>query len=120
MKPAEKYIVESAEPQRSIMLHLQLVVLRNIPTLQLLYKWRMPSFYVDGKSPFCFINNTKGYVDLLFYHGAHLTKNTDVLLSKDRKYMKSLRYFTLEQIDEKVLIEVLKEAYSVKDRKYYN
>jgi hypothetical protein len=41
------------------------------------------------------------------------------MISEGRKHMKSLRYFNLEDIDEKNLIEVLSEAYSVRDKKYY-
>jgi hypothetical protein len=36
-----------------------------------------------------------------------------------RKIMKSLRYRSLEEIDSVVLTEVLLDAYSVKDKKFW-
>ena len=96
-----------------------MVIQTTLPDLELLYKWHLPFFYVNGKLIFCFFNQSKNYVDVGFYHGAHLTVHQDKLISKNRKHMKSLRYFTLEDIDDEVLIEVLEEAYSFRDRKYY-
>lgn len=119
MNPAEAYILDKEEPFRSILLHLQVVIENTIPSLQLLYKWHMPFYYIDGKQGFVFLNKSKKYVDVGFWHGAHLTLHRDKLISEGRKHMKSLRYFTPEDIDETVLIEVLQEAYSFRDQKYY-
>ncbi|MCF6348507.1 MAG: hypothetical protein L3J20_09445 [Flavobacteriaceae bacterium] len=41
------------------------------------------------------------------------------MCTKGRKMMKSLRYKKLEDIDEKILIDVLQDAYSVKDQKIW-
>jgi hypothetical protein len=68
---------------------------------------------------FFYLNQSKNFVDLVFWHGAHLTQHTEILVSEGRKHMKSLRYKTLEEIDQQILIEVLLEAHSVSDRKYY-
>ena len=119
MKPAEQYILNQSEPYRSILLHLQIVIETTLPDLQLLFKYRIPFYYVGGEQAFCYLNVSKGYVDLAFWHGAHLTVHQDRLVSKGRKHMKSLRYFTLEEVDEAVLVEVLEDAFSFKDRKYY-
>ncbi|MCW5520708.1 DUF1801 domain-containing protein [Aureitalea sp. L0-47] len=119
MKPAEEYILNAKEPFRSIMLHLQMVIESTLTDLELLYKWRLPFYYIEGKQGLCYFNQSKNYVDLGFWHGAHLTVHRDKLVSENRKHMKSLRYFKLEDVDDEVLIDVLKEAYSVRDRKYY-
>jgi len=117
--PAEAYILEKPEPFRSILLHLQMVIERNIPTADLQYKYKIPFYYLD-KKPFCYLNCKKDYVDLGFWHAAHLTLHADKMHTEGRKYMKSLRYSTLDEIDEIVLEEVLQEAYSVKDRGFYS
>lgn len=119
VNPAEQYILKQVEPYRSILLHVQVVIEATLPDLQMLYKFRIPFYYVDGKQAFCYLNASKGYVDVAFWHGAHLTLHQDKLVSKGRKHMKSLRYFTPEEVDETVLVEILEEAYSFKDRKYY-
>jgi hypothetical protein len=118
MNPAALYILEKPEPFRAILLHLQATVEVVIPETELLFKWRVPFFYIDN-NPFCYMNFSKKYVDLVFWHGAHLTQHTEVLVSEGRKHMKSLRYKTLEGIDQQILSEVLLEAYSLRDRKYY-
>jgi len=120
MNPAEDYILTRDEPFRSILLHLQLVIEQLIPEAELLYKWRIPVYYLNGKNPFCYLNQTKGYVDLGFWHAAYLTKHLDILVSENRKMMKSLRYFKLEDIDESIQKDVLLEAYSHRGKKLYS
>ncbi len=119
MNPAEAYILNAKEPYRTMLLHLQVVIETTLPDLQLLYKWKLPFYYIDGKQGFCFFNQSKDYVDLVFYHGTHLSMHQDKMISENRKHMKSLRYFRIEDIDDRVLIDVLREAYSFRERKYY-
>ena len=118
MNPAAAYILEKPEPFRSILLHIQATIEGIVPEAELMYKWRLPCFYIE-KNPFCFLNHSKKYVDLVFWRGAHLTKHSEVLVSEGRKHMKSLRFKTLEEIDQEILCDILLEAYSVRDRKYY-
>lgn len=117
MKPAEAYILKQSEPYRSIMMHLQLLVEVTIPDSELLFKWHLPFFYVD-KRPICYINQTKGYVDLVFWNAARFTKFTELLVIDKRKRMKSLRYTTLNAIDDVVVIEMLKQAYHYREFKF--
>ena len=119
MNPAEAYILDQPEPFRSILLQLQVLIEQTLPDLEMLYKYKIPFYYIEGKQPFIFLNNSKGYVDVGFWHGVHLVKHQQHLISENRKHMKSLRYFTVEDIDELVLIETLEEAYSYRDKKYY-
>lgn len=119
MNPAEAYILDQPEPFRSILLQLQVLIEQTLPDLEMLYKYKIPFYYIEGKQPFIFLNNSKGYVDVGFWHGAHLVKHHQHLISENRKHMKSLRYYTVEDIDERVLIETLEEAYSYRDKKYY-
>lgn len=119
MNPAEDYILNQKEPYRSILLHLQVVIERTLPDLAMLYKYKIPFYYINGKRPFCYMGVSKNYVDLGFWHGTHLTKHQEHLVSKGRKHMKSLRYFSMDAIDDTVLVDVLRDAYSVRDLKYY-
>ena len=119
MNPAETYILNAQEPFRSIMLHLQLVIETVIPEVELKYKWKLPFYYFKNNQGYCYLHQSKNYVDLGFTRGTHLTKHHDKLISEGRKHMKSLRYFGMEDIDDTVLIDVLKEAYSVRHFKYY-
>lgn len=118
MNPAESYILDQPEPFRSILLHLQAVIEHHIPDVDLKYKYRIPFYYIEGR-PYCYLNQSDDYVDVGFWNAAHLTKNLEYLTTKGRKLMKSLRYRSLEEIDDAILLEVLKDAYSVRDKKFY-
>lgn len=120
MKPAEQYFLNQPEPYRSILLHLQVAIENTIPEVDLKYKWNIPCYYV-GKSPICYINvsHKKHYVDVGFWNSVHLTKHLDKMVSEKRKVVRSLRYQTLEEIDDLVLEEVLKDAYSVRKNGFY-
>jgi len=120
MNPAEDYILENSESFRSMLLHIKFVVESTIPEAELLYKWKLPFFYLNGKTPFVYLNQTKDYVDVCFFKAAFLKKHPEKLISENRKIMRSLRYFSLEEIEDGILIDLLKEAYSVKDKKLYS
>ncbi|TKD61809.1 DUF1801 domain-containing protein [Flavobacterium sp. ASW18X] len=120
MNPAEAYILNQPEPYRSILLHLQMTIQSLVPDVELKYKWNIPCFYV-GKSPICYLNasHKNKYVDIAFWNSAHLTKHLDKMNSENRKVVKSLRYSSLEAIDDQVLHEVLEEAYQLRGCGFY-
>lgn len=119
MKPAEAYILKQSEPYRSIIMHLQLLIDVTVPDNELLFKWHMPFVYVD-KRPLCYINQSKDYVDLVFWNAARFTELTEFLVTDNRKRMKSLRYKSVEAIDDEIVIEMLKQAYHFRAFKFLN
>ncbi|MEX0288236.1 MAG: DUF1801 domain-containing protein [Flavobacteriaceae bacterium] len=118
MNPAEEYILNQEEPFRSILLHLQAIIEQTITGITLKYKYKIPFYYVDSR-PFCYLNQSKDYVDLGFWNAAHLSVHTELMVSEGRKMMRSLRYRSLEEINDSVLIAVLEDAYKVKDKRFY-
>ncbi len=119
MNPAEAHILKQPEPYRSIYLHLQVLIEHTLPEADLLYKWRMPCYYID-KRPMCYINQSKDYVDVGFWHSAHLSKKWDsYLVTEKRKVVKSLRYKSLEDIDDAIFISILKEVEGLKEKGFY-
>lgn len=120
MRPAENYILNQQEPYKGILLHLQLMIETTLPEVELKFKWNIPCFYI-GKSPICYMNvsHKKKFVDLGFWNSANLTKHLDILVSEKRKVVRSLRYSTLEEIDDKILTDVLKNAYAVRQNGFY-
>lgn len=111
MKPAEAYILNQPEPFKSILLHLQILIEGSFSEVDLKFKWKIPFYYLNDR-PFCYLNPSKkkGYVDVVFWISAHLTKYNEFLISDNRKVVKSLRYFKLEDINQEVLLTVLDEA----------
>ena len=70
MNPAENYILNQPEPYRSILFHLQVVIESTLPEVELLYKYKIPFYYIN-KKPFCYLNasHKKQFVDLGFWKG---------------------------------------------------
>ncbi|TPN81733.1 DUF1801 domain-containing protein [Aquimarina algicola] len=118
MNPAENYILTQPEPYKTILLHLQVLIETTVPGVELLYKYKIPFYYIE-KRPFCYLNATKGYVDVGFWNAGHITKNIEYMTTAGRKVMKSMRYNSLEDIQDQILIEILQDAYKVKDKKFY-
>lgn len=120
MKPAEAHILNQPEPFKSILLHLQILIETSFPKVDLQYKWKLPFYYLNEK-PFCYLNisKKKGYVDVGFWVSEHLTKYNDLLITENRKVVKSLRYFSINDINEEVLLTVLQEAHQLKGNGFY-
>ncbi|MDY8138565.1 DUF1801 domain-containing protein [Aquimarina sp. 2201CG5-10] len=118
MNPAETYILNQPEKFKTILLQLQVLIETTIPSVELLYKYKIPFYYIDGK-PFCYLNAAKDYVDVGFWNAAHLTVHLDHMTTAGRKVMKSLRYRSIEEIDHTILIEVLQDAYKVRGKKFW-
>lgn len=120
MNPAEEYILRQEEPFKSMLLHITATIERTLPDAELKYKWKIPCYY-SGTRPICYINvPPKGdYVDIGFWNSAHLTKHLDHMVTEKRKVVKSLRYFSLEDIDQTILVDVLQDAYAIKEKGFY-
>lgn len=111
MKITDDYIYRQPEKFRTIILHLKTVFEREIPELALFFKWGIPYFYYK-KKPFYYLapNHKKQFVDAGFAKGYQFTRNQNFLVGEKRNTVKSLRYHNLEDIDNVILIDVIKEA----------
>lgn len=89
-----------------MLMHLQSVVEANFPHAELLFKWHLPFYYLH-KKPFCYLNQSKDYVDVAFFHKGRLKAYQKELVSEHRKVVSSLRYRALEAIDDRLLVEIL-------------
>jgi len=120
MKPAELYILNRPEPFKTMLMHLQILVESTIPEADLRYKWSIPVYYINDK-PLCYFNASikKGFVDVAFWNSTDLQKFEKFLVTKNRKVVKSLRYFSFEEINEKVLIQVLHAVQNSTQKGFY-
>ena len=121
MHPAEAYILNQPEPYRSILMHIQVLIAHTVPDAVLKYKWRIPCYYI-GETPMCYLNasHKKQFVDVGFWHSAYLDKFEKYLVSENRKVVKTLRYTSVEDIDDDVCIAILEEAKKQKGKSFYN
>ena len=109
MKPAEAYILSKPEPFKSVLLELQVLIAHTAPEAELLHKWNLPFYYLNGKM-FCFLNFRKRFVDLSFVYGTDLNDpNGHLVAGEGRKRLRSLRYNRVEDIDAEVIIYFLEQ-----------
>ena len=111
MKPTEVYILNQPEKYQAMMLHVLSVMEQELSQFELLFKWGIPYLYYK-KKPFCYLapNHKKGYLDVGFAKGFTLKRNQEVLVAENRNTIKSLRYFSIESINNEVLIDVISES----------
>ena len=119
MKPALEYILKQPEPFKRMLLEVQVLIENTLPRNELFYKWRLPIYYSEG-CPICYlnVNKKKNYVDVCFWTREDFNIHLDILVSENRKFVKSLRYFKSEDMDGKILIECLEEANRTKKKGY--
>ena len=115
MNPAEQYILRQPEPFRSMLLEIQVHVEQTLPKFDLKYKWKLPMYYSE-ECPVCYLNVTKGYLDVCFWARDSFNVHLDILVSEKRKFVKSLRYRHPDEIDAVILVECLEEAYRTKTK----
>ncbi|MAW94123.1 MULTISPECIES: DUF1801 domain-containing protein [unclassified Leeuwenhoekiella] len=109
MNPAENYILKTPQPYCAILLELQVLIEHSAPEAQLLFKWHLPFYYLDGKM-FCFLNFRKRFVDLSFVYGTDLNDPDQHLVAgENRKRLRSLRYHNVDEIDAEVVIGFLEQ-----------
>lgn len=112
MNPSEAYILKQEEPYKSILLQLQVIIEAVLPNPELLYKWRIPFYYNNG-IPICFLNQSKDYVDFAFWHFEKLEKYTEHFIDTNRKSIRSLRFKSVEDINDEVIIYVLEKQLEI-------
>ena len=94
-----------------MILHVISVVEHELGICELLFKWGIPYLYYK-KKPFSYLapNHKKGFLDVGFTKGFELKRNQEVLMDENRNTVKSLRFFSIEEIDNQILIDVVSEA----------
>ncbi|MGC6430065.1 MAG: DUF1801 domain-containing protein [Jejuia sp.] len=112
MNPAEAYILKQEEPYKTILLQLQSIIEAVVPNSEILYKWKIPFFYNDG-IPICFLNHSKNYVDLAFWHFNQMDKYTEYFVDAGRKSLRSLRYKSVDEINDEIIVYVLEKQLEI-------
>jgi len=124
LKPVEEYLFNQREPYQSIMLYVRNVILKTLPKMEEKYNYGIP-FYHYNKKPLCYLNILKGtnFVDVAFVQGVFLEKDFPELKDYNkRKQVRSIQIKSLEEFNELLFVDILKEASTLldKSRKAWN
>ncbi len=117
MNPAEDFILKKDEPYVSIMLYVRQILFKTLSEIDERYKYRLPFYYYKNR-PFCYFNIAKSnseiskkgqFVDVCFMKG-HQMQNKNLIAGNDRKLVKSIPYFSLEEVNPQILQGIVLEA----------
>ena len=78
----------------------------------MLFKWKIPFYYCNG-IPLCYLNQSKNYVDLGFWHFEVIEKYTEYFVDANRKSVRSLRYKLVDDINDEVIVYVIKQQLAI-------
>lgn len=108
MKDVATYIADFEGPQKKLLRVLHELILNQFD-LQAKIRYRIPFYY--NKSWICYLNPIKkDGVELCFLRANELSNESGALDFKDRKQVAGISYFSLEEIDERVLNPIIQEA----------
>ena len=117
MHKALEYIEELPGPYLQIARELHLMIMGCCDDMKLDYKWRLPFYTLNGKM-FCFLNFRKDYLDLGLMNGIHLDDHFCKLVDgENRKRLRSLRFTSLEDIENNHTDFYLKRAIEFQTQK---
>jgi len=117
MNLVDNYIFEQKEPYQSIMLYVRSVVFKSIPEIEEKYSYKIP-FYNLKKKPMLYLNVLKGtnFVDVAFVQGVLLEEKYPLLKNENkRKQVRSIQVNSLEEFDEQMFVNLLKDAAIILD-----
>lgn len=113
MTPTEAYIIELPENQRQIMQRLHDLPF-SFPQVTTKIRYKIPFFY--RRKWLCYLNPIKNNgVELCFLKGSELSNEQGILEATERKMVRGIRFYSADDIDEKVLREVINEAIILDD-----
>ena len=102
-KDVDEYIEKQKSPQKEICLELRRIIFRIFPKIEEEMKWGVPN-YAKGKYYFVAL---KDHVNLGFSLKA-LSKEEQKLFEGSGKTMKHIKIRSLEEINQKEIINLLK------------
>jgi hypothetical protein len=102
-KKVDNYIQKQKSPQKEICQELRKIILKTFPDAKEEMKWGVPAF-ADGKF---YIVALKDHVNLGFSIEG-LSKDAIALLDGGGKTMKHIEIGTMQDIDEKRIVKLLK------------
>ncbi len=112
MNPIDQFFYNQIEPYQSIMLYLRSVILKVVPQIEEKYSYKIPFFCIN-KKPVLYLNVLKGtdFVDVAIVHGIILEEKYPQLKNhNNRKQVRSLQVKSLENFDELMFSQLLKDA----------
>lgn len=99
MNPVQLYIADRPKSQGQIMNVLRSMILDIGPHIQEKISYTVPFFYFYG--PLCYLSPKLDGVYIGFVHGHQLGNEEGLLEKMDRKFVRSIHFYSLVELEEK-------------------
>ena len=107
MSPVDYYILDQPKELKPIIKKLRELILSASPFIEEKMVYKIPFFY--GAKRIFYINSQNNWVDLGFCEGYLLGENK-IILSKNRKQVKTIRFFSVTEINDDIVLPIIHEA----------
>ena len=108
MGEVEDFIYQYEDDQRKIMFYFHNLFVNELGLAGKI-RYKIPFYY--GRTWICYLNPDKsGSIELSFIRGNELSNAQGILVSKDRKQVRSLIFDSMENVKDDVVMEVIHEA----------
>jgi hypothetical protein len=107
MSPVEIFILDQPENLGPMLKKLRGLILSASPYLEEKLVYNIPFFY--GLKRIFYLNPQETWVDLGFCEGYMLGENP-VLQTKNRTQVKTIRFYSINEIDENIVLPIIHEA----------
>ncbi len=105
MNAVDIYIDDLTEPQKQIVTKVRALIFELVPNVQEKFSYKLPFYHYFGI--FCFINKIHNGIDVCFCRGQDLLPEFPELLVKKRKLVASIELFSIKDIVEKKVKEII-------------
>lgn len=107
MLPVEIYILDQPENLKPILKKLRALILSASPFIEEKLVYNIPFFY--GKKRIFYLNPQENWVDLGFCDG-YLLEENPVLQIKNRTQVRTIRFNSIGEINDEVILPLIHEA----------
>ncbi len=107
MSPVDFYILDQPKELKPVIKKLRELILSASPFIEEKLVYKIPFFY--GAKRIFYINSQNNWVDLGFCEGYLLGENK-ILQAKNREQVKTIRFFSVTEIDDNIVLPIIHEA----------
>ena len=107
-KKVDQYIDKTSEFAYPICTKLRVLIFKADPTIIEEFKWGSPIY--TKKKMICGFGAFKEHVTFTFFQGVLLADKKRILLPSSNHHNRSIKFKTVEEMNEKILLEYIKEA----------
>jgi len=117
MNSVDAYICEREGAQKALLQYFHHLLLEQ-PGVEAKIRYQIPFYY--RKSWVCYLNPVKkGGIELAFLRANELSNEQALLDFRGRKQVAGVIYYNLEEVEERLVMEVLQEALLLDDEVAY-